>query len=246
MNAPRTYGGIFDYDAKFERLRTVNASLEDPSIWNDPKKAQELGKEKKSLDTVVLTLEKLTTELADNSELFEMSREEGDEAGLLTIEAETAKLQPLIEELEFRRMFSHEADPLNCYIDIQAGAGGTEACDWASILLRQYLKYAERKGFKATVDDETPGDVAGIKGATIHIEGEYACCAPKPACTAWCARAHSTARAGATPALPACLSTPRLMTRSRSTSTPLMCAPTLTAHPARAASTSTRPTRPCA
>ena len=174
MNAPRTYGGIFDYDAKFERLRTVNASLEDPSIWNDPKKAQELGKEKKSLDTVVLTLEKLTTELADNSELFEMSREEGDEAGLLTIEAETAKLQPLIEELEFRRMFSHEADPLNCYIDIQAGAGGTEACDWASILLRQYLKYAERKGFKATVDDETPGDVAGIKGATIHIEGEYA------------------------------------------------------------------------
>ena len=174
MNAPRTYGGIFDYDAKFERLRTVNASLEDPSIWNDPKKAQELGKEKKSLDAVVLTLEKLTTELADNSELFEMSREEGDEAGLLTIEAETAKLQPLIEELEFRRMFSHEADPLNCYIDIQAGAGGTEACDWASILLRQYLKYAERKGFKATVDDETPGDVAGIKGATIHIEGEYA------------------------------------------------------------------------
>ena len=124
MNAPRTYGGIFDYDAKFERLRTVNASLEDPSIWNDPKKAQELGKEKKSLDTVVLTLEKLTTELADNSELFEMSREEGDEAGLLTIEAETATLQPLIEELEFRRMFSHEADPLNCYIDIQAGAGG--------------------------------------------------------------------------------------------------------------------------
>ena len=85
MSAPRTYGGIFDYDAKFERLRTVNASLEDPSIWNDPKKAQELGKEKKSLDTVVLTLEKLTTELADNSELFEMSREEGDEAGLLTI-----------------------------------------------------------------------------------------------------------------------------------------------------------------
>ena len=174
MSAPRTYGGIFDYDAKFERLRTVNASLEDPSIWNDPKKAQELGKEKKSLDAVVVTLEKLTTELADNSELFEMSREEGDEAGLLTIEAETAKLQPLIEELEFRRMFSHEADPLNCYIDIQAGAGGTEACDWASILLRQYLKYAERKGFKATVDDETPGDVAGIKGATIHIEGEYA------------------------------------------------------------------------
>ena len=138
-------GGIFDYDAKYERLRTVNASLEDPAVWNDPKKAQELGKEKKSLDSVVLTLEKLTTELADNSELFEMSKEEGDDAGLETIEAETAKLKPLIEELEFRRMFGGEADPLNCFIDIQAGAGGTEACDWASMLLRQYLKYAERR-----------------------------------------------------------------------------------------------------
>ena len=172
--ARKSYGGIFDYDAKYERLRTVNASLEDPSVWNDPKKAQELGKEKKSLDSVVLTLQKLTTELADNAELYEMSREEGDEAGLITIEQETAKLLPLIEELEFRRMFSNEADPLNCYIDIQAGAGGTEACDWASMLLRQYLKYAERKGFKATVDEETPGDVAGIKSATIHVEGEYA------------------------------------------------------------------------
>ena len=140
--ARKSYGGIFDFDAKFERLRTVNASLEDPSVWNDPKKAQELGKEQKSLNSVVLTLDKLTRELADNTELYEMSKEEGDEPGLLTIEAETAKLRPLIEELEFRRMFSNEADPLNCFVDIQAGAGGTEACDWASMLLRQYLKYA--------------------------------------------------------------------------------------------------------
>jgi len=123
---------------------------------------------------VVLTLQKLTQEIADNTELYEMSKEEGDETGLATIEGEVEKLKPLIEELEFRRMFNKEADPLNCYIDIQAGAGGTEACDWAGMLLRQYLKYAERKGFKATVDEETPGDVAGIKGATIHIEGEYA------------------------------------------------------------------------
>jgi len=123
---------------------------------------------------VVLTLQKLTQEIADNTELYEMSKEEGDETGLATIEGEVEKLKPLIEELEFRRMFNKEADPLNCYIDIQAGAGGTEACDWAGMLLRQYLKYAERKGFKATVDEETRGDVAGIKGATIHIEGEYA------------------------------------------------------------------------
>lgn len=123
---------------------------------------------------MVVTLDKLTRELADNAELYEMSKEEGDEAGLLTIEAEADKLRPLIEELEFRRMFSNEADPLNCFVDIQAGAGGTEACDWASMLLRQYLKYAERKGFKTDIEDETPGETAGIKGATIKVEGEYA------------------------------------------------------------------------
>jgi peptide chain release factor 2 len=171
---PKTYGGIFDYDAKAERLRTVNASLEDPTVWNDPKKAQELGKEKKALDGVVATIDALQRELADNSELFEMSREEGDDDGLLTIEAEGAKLASLVEQLEFRRMFNKPADPLPAFLDIQAGAGGTEACDWASMLLRQYLKYAERKGFKATVEDETPGDVAGIKSATIKIEGDYA------------------------------------------------------------------------
>jgi len=169
-----SYGGIFDYDAKSERLRTVNASLEDPTVWNDPKRAQELGKEKKLLDGVVLTLNTLERELADNTELYEMSKEEGDEAGLLTIEAETEKLQAVIKDLEFRRMFNNPADPLPCFLDIQAGAGGTEACDWASMLLRQYLKYAERKGFKTTIEDETAGDTAGIKGATIKIEGEYA------------------------------------------------------------------------
>ena len=119
-------------------------------------------------------LDKLTSELTDNLELFEMSKDDGDEAGMVTIEGEAAKLEKDIEALEFRRMFSNQADPLNAFLDIQAGAGGTEACDWASMLLRQYLKYAERKGFKTTVEDESAGDVAGIKGATIKIEGEYA------------------------------------------------------------------------
>ncbi len=119
-------------------------------------------------------LDKLTSELIDNLELFEMSKDDGDEAGMVTIEGEAATLEKNIEALEFRRMFSNQADPLNAFLDIQAGAGGTEACDWASMLLRQYLKYAERKGFKTTVEDESAGDVAGIKGATIKIEGEYA------------------------------------------------------------------------
>ncbi|MDI3383605.1 peptide chain release factor 2 [Xenophilus aerolatus] len=163
-----------DFDAKAERLRTVNASLEDPTVWNDPKKAQELGKEKKALDSVVVTLDKLTRDLADNTELYEMSKEEGDEEGLQAIADEVAVLQKDVEALEFRRMFNNPADPLNAFVDIQAGAGGTEAQDWASMLLRQYLKYAERKGFSTTVEDESPGDTAGIKSATIKVDGEYA------------------------------------------------------------------------
>ena len=174
MPAPSIFGGIFDYDAKSERLRTVNASLEDPSVWDDPKKAQELGKEKKSLDDIVLTLSRLGQEIEDNTELFEMSKADSDEAGLVTISEDTNRIQGEIEKLEFRRMFNNPSDPCNAFLDIQAGAGGTEACDWASMLLRQYLKYAERKGFKATLEDESAGDVAGIKGATLKIEGEYA------------------------------------------------------------------------
>ena len=171
---PPSYGGIFDYAAKAERLRTVNAALEDPTVWNDPKKAQELGKEKKALDGVVVTLDDLTRDLSDNAELFEMSRDEGDEAGLQAIADDVARLEKIVEDLEFRRMFNQPADPNNAFIDIQAGAGGTEAQDWASMLLRQYLKYAERKGFKTDIEDETPGETAGIKGATIKVEGEYA------------------------------------------------------------------------
>ncbi len=143
-------------------------------MWDDPKKAQELGKEKKALDDIVLKIQGLDRDLADNLELYEMSKDEGDEAGLATIEADAARLRGDVEALEFRRMFDKPADPMNAFLDIQAGAGGTEACDWASMLLRQYLKYAERKGFKANVEDETGGDVAGIKSATIKIEGEYA------------------------------------------------------------------------
>jgi len=148
--------------------------MENPAIWNDPKRAQELGREKRSLEEVVNTIDHLTSNLSDNAELFDMTKEEGDMDGLAAIEADAAKLGEIVEGLEFRRMFSNPADPLNCFLDIQAGAGGTEACDWASMLLRQYLKYCERKGFKPEVMEESEGDVAGIKSATIKIEGEYA------------------------------------------------------------------------
>jgi len=173
-SARKRSGGIFDYDRNALRLSEVNATLENPAIWNDPKRAQELGKEKKQLDEVVGTIDHLTQHLADNGELYEMVKEDSDEDSLRAIEAEAEGLRETVERLEFRRMFSNPADPSNCFIDIQAGAGGTEAQDWASMLLRQYLKYCERKGFKATLEDETPGDVAGIKSATIKVEGEYA------------------------------------------------------------------------
>ncbi len=103
-----------------------------------------------------------------------MSKADGDTDGLQAIEADAQKLEATVAQLEFRRMFNNPADPLNCFVDIQAGAGGTEACDWAGMLLRQYLKYAERKGFKTTLEDESAGDIAGIKSATIKVEGDYA------------------------------------------------------------------------
>jgi len=126
------------------------------------------------LDGVVVTIDDLQRELSDNTELFEMSKEDNDEAGLIQIEEEAAKLEDIVKGLEFRRMFNNPADPLNCFVDIQSGAGGTEACDWASMLLRQYLRYCERKGFKTEIQDEMPGDTAGIKSASFKVEGEYA------------------------------------------------------------------------
>jgi len=123
---------------------------------------------------VVQTIDHLTSNLSDNTELFEMSKEDEDFNGLVAIDAEAKKLEATVAELEFRRMFNKPEDPLNCFVDVQAGAGGTEACDWASMLLRQYLKYCERKGFKTTLEDESVGDIAGIKSATIKVEGDYA------------------------------------------------------------------------
>jgi peptide chain release factor 2 len=123
---------------------------------------------------VVLVIAKLDSEIADNTELYDMSKGDNDIDSLTHIEEEVAKIEATVAQLEFRRMFNQPADPLNAFLDIQAGAGGTEACDWASMLLRQYLRYAERKGFKATIEDESSGDIAGIKGASIKIEGDYA------------------------------------------------------------------------
>ena len=159
---------------KSEKLEQVSQELEDPAVWNDQKRALELGKEKKSLESVVNTLIEIDAGLRDASDLFEMAREERDEDTLVAIEADVQELQKQVEGMEFRRMFSNPLDPNNCFIDIQAGAGGTEAQDWASMLLRQYLRYCERKGFKVEIMEQSDGDVAGIKTATLKVEGDYA------------------------------------------------------------------------
>ncbi|WP_296654991.1 peptide chain release factor 2 [Paraburkholderia sp.] len=166
--------GYLDYDAKSTRLVEVNRELEDPDVWNDAKHAQSLGKEKKLLENVVLVLTGIENDVRDTQDLFDMAREEGDEATLVACETDAAAIETRVADVEFRRMFANPADPNNAFIDIQAGAGGTEACDWASMLLRQYLRYCERKGFKTEVLEESEGDVAGIKSATIKVEGEYA------------------------------------------------------------------------
>lgn len=152
----------------------VNQLVEDPSVWNDAEKAQALGKEKKSLEAVVLTLEHVTSGLRDARELFDMAREESDDATLLAIESDLEALDQSVAGLEFRRMFSNPMDPNNCFLDIQAGSGGTEAQDWAAMLLRMYLRYCEKKGFQVEVLEESEGEVAGIKSASLKISGDYA------------------------------------------------------------------------
>ena len=152
----------------------MNGLLEDPKIWDNPKKAQKLGKEKRELELVVNNLESLESGISDGQELFEMAREEGDADTLLSIDSDSQALEKRIEAMEFRRMFSGELDASNCFIEFQSGSGGTEAQDWAAMLLRMYLRYCEKKGFKVEVLEESDGDVAGIKGASIKVSGDYA------------------------------------------------------------------------
>lgn len=167
-------GGIFDYDVKKERLTEVELELAESNVWDNPERAQALGRERSLLEGVVRTIEELEAGLADCSELLEMAVEEDDQSSVDDVAAEIGSLEERLEELEFRRMFSGEMDPNNAYLDIQAGSGGTEAQDWAEIVLRMYLRWGEAKGFKTVLEEVSEGDVAGIKSATIRYEGEYA------------------------------------------------------------------------
>ena len=167
-------GGIFDVDRKERRLEEVNREVENPALWDDPKRAQEISKEKKLLDDLVGTFKRLSAGIADAKELFEMALAEDDETGAESIASDVESFARDVEKLEFKRMFNQPMDSSNCYIEIQAGAGGTEAQDWASMLERMYLRYTERSGFSAKLTEESEGDVAGVKGCTIYVQGEWA------------------------------------------------------------------------
>lgn len=169
-----SFGGIFDIEAKQERLEEVNLELENPEIWNDPATATKISKEKAQLDNIVGVITALDNKLDDARAMLELAQEAEDESLLNDVQAELDEADNKVADLEFKRMFSGEMDANDCYLDIQSGSGGTEAQDWAEMLLRMYLRWAEAKGFKAEVMEVSAGGVAGIKSATIHVKGDYA------------------------------------------------------------------------
>ncbi|AZR27436.1 peptide chain release factor 2 [Xanthomonas vasicola pv. arecae] len=166
--------GYLNYDVKKERLEEVSRELESPDVWNDAERAQALGRERSMLEKTVIGIADVLSGLADAGDLLELAESEQDEDTAVAVIADLDKYQTHVEKLEFQRMFSGQMDGANAFVDIQAGAGGTEAQDWAEILLRMYLRWAESRGWKTELMEVSGGEVAGIKSATIRIEGEYA------------------------------------------------------------------------
>ncbi|WP_185231461.1 peptide chain release factor 2 [Teredinibacter franksiae] len=166
--------GYLEYAEKKERLAEVELELAEPDVWNDASRAQALGRERSLLEAVVQTIENLDQGVVDCRDLVDMAVEENDEESIGDVEQEVDGLEQQLAKLEFRRMFSGEMDANNAYLDIQSGSGGTEAQDWAEMILRMYLRWGEDKGFKTSLEEASAGDVAGIKSATIRFEGEYA------------------------------------------------------------------------
>lgn len=167
-------GGIFDLEAKRERLEEVNGLLEDSAVWGDPEKSQTLGKERQALTHVVTTMDEISQGLEDIKTLYELAQEEQDEDSLQEVNTEYENIEQKVAQLEFERMFSKPLDGSDCYLDVQSGSGGTEAQDWAEMVMRMYVKFGEKHGFKCTITELTEGEVAGIKSATVKFEGQYA------------------------------------------------------------------------
>jgi len=173
INSPN-YGGIFDLDEKKQKIKDLTDQQQDPKTWEDHALTQKIGKEKKLLESVVDQAEYLESQITDNAELFELASVENDDVTLQTLDQEISRLDDIVNDIDFKRMFSNPMDSNNCFIDFQSGSGGTEAQDWANMLFRMYVRYAERKEFKVEILEYSEGEVAGIKGATIKISGDFA------------------------------------------------------------------------
>jgi len=174
VSASSRSGGIFDYPEKSERLEEVNRELENPGVWDDPARAQDLGRERARLHAIVAGIDTLTAGLADAGELLQLAAADDDEDTAQAVVKDVAKLEAQVGKLEFQRMFSGKTDACNAFVDIQAGAGGTEAQDWAEMLLRMYLRWCEGRGWQTELMEVSGGDVAGIKSATFRVQGDYA------------------------------------------------------------------------
>ncbi|HHC73478.1 MAG TPA: peptide chain release factor 2 [Thiothrix sp.] len=166
--------GYLDYAEKKEQLDEVCRELEEPNIWNNPQRAQQLGKDRVILENIVLVIDELSNTLNDARDLLDMAAAENDADTVESVIDDLRQATKAVEKLEFRRMFSGEMDDSHAYLDIQSGSGGTEAQDWAEMILRMYLRWGEQKGFKTELIEVSPGDVAGIKSATIRFVGDYA------------------------------------------------------------------------
>lgn len=169
-----SFGGIFDLDKKRKRLQEIALAAENPAVWGKPAEMQKMNKEKSLLERAVGEYEAFHQKLDDAKVLLEMAVEAQDEDSFLEVKAEIAGCEKMGKDLELKRVLSGELDANSTYLAINAGAGGTEACDWASILMRMYLRYADQHGYKATILDQNDGEGAGIKSCTLLIEGPYA------------------------------------------------------------------------
>src|SRR5258706_9320991 len=175
-SAPRSpcCGGIFDWDTAAQRLADFNARVEDPDLWTDPQSAQKLMRARQALERQISAYRQLERDLEDATTLIELGEAEGDEATVAEGETALRKLQEVAQKREVEALLSGEADGNDTYLEVHAGAGGTESQDWASMLTRMYMRWAEQRGYKVSLIEESAGEEAGLKSATLEISGENA------------------------------------------------------------------------
>ncbi|WP_373604452.1 peptide chain release factor 2 [Thioalkalivibrio sp. HK1] len=169
-----TLRGYLDVETRREKLEEAKRELESSEIWSDPEKARALGRERADHERIVDTFDRLDHGLDDASMLLDLAEEESDHRAVADIDADVMALEKHLADLEFRRMFAGEMDASSAFVDVQAGSGGTEAQDWAEMLLRMYLRWGERRGFRTEIIEASAGEVAGIKSATVRFDGDHA------------------------------------------------------------------------